>query len=661
MTPHPLATWAQLSVPPQRRVTRQRRRRRAARLLLAGGTTWQPPPHVPRPARTDAATRSTPDTGPALAGVPTGVPLSPSGRAATRPSSHTGSVGLVDRAVRAVDQEPVEAAGEPAVVGHREHRALEGLEPLLQRLGRLHVEVVGRLVEQQQRRAGQLEQQDLEARLLAAGQRLEALLGGVRQLVAVQRPRRRLARHPVAVLVARGAGSPAGCGRPARGARGSARTSPGRTRAPSRARPVCGTGFTGTSPTGRCSTSGSLPPAASSRRKCDLPEPFEPSTATRSPYQTSRSNGRISPVSSSCSQTTARLPVRPPLQPHRDLLLARLIACGGPASSNLRSRVWAAWYCEAMPALYSAFSCSVSTSALQLGVLLVPAPAQLLEPARSARAAPRGTTRSHRDGSTRCCPRRAELDGDHPGRGVVQQLAVVADEQDRLGRLADPLLQPGLAGHVEEVVRLVEQQHLVGPAQQELQHQPLLLAAGQRARGRGTSPGRTAPRARRCSTRPRPPRCRSRRRRPTRPAPRRSASGSSRRRCSISASSQRVDLAAAARGPAAGRPTAAARATVVEPAAADHLPHHAEPAGAGDRARVRGQVAGDDPQQGGLARRRWRRPARPWRPRRPGTTRRRAAPARPAARSALRRRPRDPRGHLSLPGRRWRNRSRAET
>ena len=33
----------------------------------------------------------------------------------------------------------------------------------------------------------------------------------------------------------------------------------------------------------------------------------------------------------------------------------------------------------------------------------------------------------------------------------------------------------------------------------------------------------------------------------------------------------------------------------------DHLPHHAEPAGAGDRARVRHEVAGDDPQQRGLA------------------------------------------------------------
>jgi hypothetical protein len=34
MTPHPLATYAQLTVSPQRHVIRQRRRRRAARMLL---------------------------------------------------------------------------------------------------------------------------------------------------------------------------------------------------------------------------------------------------------------------------------------------------------------------------------------------------------------------------------------------------------------------------------------------------------------------------------------------------------------------------------------------------------------------------------------------------------------------------------------------------
>ena len=47
-------------------------------------------------------------------------------------------------------------------------RPLEGRQPSLERLGGVQVEVVGRLVEQQQGCSGELEQQDLEARLLAA-------------------------------------------------------------------------------------------------------------------------------------------------------------------------------------------------------------------------------------------------------------------------------------------------------------------------------------------------------------------------------------------------------------------------------------------------------------------------------------------------------------
>ena len=59
-------------------------------------------------------------------------------------------------------------------------------EPGLERLGRHEVEVVGRLVEQEQRGAGQLEQQDLEPGLLAARQRLEPLLGAALELVAAE-------------------------------------------------------------------------------------------------------------------------------------------------------------------------------------------------------------------------------------------------------------------------------------------------------------------------------------------------------------------------------------------------------------------------------------------------------------------------------------------
>ena len=72
-----------------------------------------------------------------------------------------------------------------------------------------------------------------------------------------------------------------------------------------------------------------------------MPDPLEPSTATRSPNQISVLNGFISPVSSTSSTTTARLPVRPP--PSRiETFCSSGTASGGPASSNFASRVWAA-------------------------------------------------------------------------------------------------------------------------------------------------------------------------------------------------------------------------------------------------------------------------------------------------------------------------------
>ena len=58
-------------------------------------------------------------------------------------------------------------------------------------------------------------------------------------------------------------------------------------------------------------------------------------------------------------------------------------------------------------------------------------------------------------------PRALGLDGDDLGGGAGQQLAVVADEQDRLRAAPQLVLQPALARHVEEVVGLVEQQDVV--------------------------------------------------------------------------------------------------------------------------------------------------------------------------------------------------------
>lgn len=58
----------------------------------------------------------------------------------------------------------------------------------------------------------------------------------------------------------------------------------------------------------------------------------------------------------------------------------------------------------------------------------------------------------------------------------------MADEEHGLLGLPELVLQPALAGHVEVVVRLVEEQQLVRSGEQGLQHQALLLAAGQRRR-----------------------------------------------------------------------------------------------------------------------------------------------------------------------------------
>ena len=56
----------------------------------------------------------------------------------------------------------------------------------------------------------------------------------------------------------------------------------------------------------------------------------------------------------------------------------------------------------------------------------------------------------------------------------------MGDQQHGLRRGGQQLLQPALGGHVEVVVGLVEQQHLLRPAEQRLEHEALLLAAGQR-------------------------------------------------------------------------------------------------------------------------------------------------------------------------------------
>ena len=419
---------------------------------------------------------------------------------------------------------------------------------------------------------------------------------------------------------------------------------PGRTRAPSLALPVWMTGSMAVSSTGRCSTSGSLPPAASSRRKCDLPEPLEPRTATRSPYQTSRSNGFIRPVSSRLLADHGALAGAAALEPHLHLLLARLLGRRAGllelAQPGLRRAVL-----RGHAVVVLRLDPVAEHQRLELRVLLVPAAAQLLEAQEPVLARLVVRREAARVGPHQVAGR-TELDGDHAGRGVVEQLAVVADEQDRLVGLLDPPLEPDLAGHVEEVVRLVEQQHLVRPGQQVLQHQPLLLAAGERAQlavlgavvGHAEAldgadvPGDLELVAARVGVLGQ-------------------RVGVGELGLLVVGLHQRplapVDLGRGGADPGrAHREQQVGDGRLGAEPGADHLPHHPEPAGAGDRAGVRRELAGDDLAAAWSCRRRWRRPARPWRPRPPGTTRRRAAPGRRAARSALRRRPRVPRASI---------------
>ncbi|CAM5352014.1 hypothetical protein SVIOM342S_08993 [Streptomyces violaceorubidus] len=117
---------------------------------------------------------------------------------------------------------------------------------------------------------------------------------------------------------------------------------------------------------------------------------------------------------------------------------------------------------------------------LQLRVLLVPAAAQFLE---AGEAFPAGLVEGGEAAAVHpgVGARGSGLDGDDLLGGAGEQLPVVGDEQHGLAGLGEPLLQPALAGHVEVVVRLVEQQHLVGAAQQRLEDEALLLAPGEGA------------------------------------------------------------------------------------------------------------------------------------------------------------------------------------
>lgn len=104
--------------------------------------------------------------------------------------------------IRSEHEEPVEPAREPTIVGDRDDGPGKLCDALLERVRRMEVEVVGRLVEQQHRRAGEFEEQNLQSRLLSAGQVVVLLFGCSGQSVTVERAARRFTPHSVSVFVA---------------------------------------------------------------------------------------------------------------------------------------------------------------------------------------------------------------------------------------------------------------------------------------------------------------------------------------------------------------------------------------------------------------------------------------------------------------------------
>jgi hypothetical protein len=80
-------------------------------------------------------------------------------------------------------------------------------------------------------------------------------------------------------------------------------------------------------------------------------------------------------------------------------------------------------------------------------------------------------------------PPRACLQCDDARRRGGEHGAVVTHVEDRHRTGADPFLEPVFALDVEEIVRLVQQQHVEVGAEEDLQREPLALSAGERLGG----------------------------------------------------------------------------------------------------------------------------------------------------------------------------------
>ena len=330
-----------------------------------------------------------------------------------------------------------------------------------------------------------------------------------------------------------------------------------------------------------------------------MPEPLEPSTATRSPNHTSRSNGRIRPVSSSASQTTARLPVRPPRR--RIVTFCSLGASSGgpgllePAQPGQRGLV-----ARGHAVVVGGLGLVHQHERLELGVLLVPSAAQLLQPRVPllARLVVGGEAAAVRPGGGAGRPR---LERDDPlrRRGPAARGRARRAGPSWGSRAAAPRASAcrGRRGSCRA-------RRAAAPRRGRAAAPRAPAASARRPRAcgrRGTAHARTARRARPSCTCPRASRPRSRRRRPSRPAPGRTASWVGSSSVSIIASSAASRACAASRTRGGATETSRSRTVDSSRTEPDELPHHPETAAAADRPLVRLEVAGDDAQQRGLA------------------------------------------------------------
>ena len=238
------------------------------------------------------------------------------------------------------------------------------------------------------------------------------------------------------------------------------------------------------------SSSGTRPSSAAS--SVDLPEPFAPVIASRSPQSTCRSTG-------------------PSVNPPRRTTAPRRVATTAPArgaaaissrsshslrgSSTTSSRSIRRSVCFAFAACFSDDAAVLGLDVLVAVLRLLDRVADALGHPVALHAGPRlepglgvgvllvllarvpaGHVPLHQVGVVAAVVHADQLLGevelDDPGHGAGEELAVVADDDDARARPVDEPLELVEAGQVEVVGRLVEQQHVVAGQQQRGQARP---------------------------------------------------------------------------------------------------------------------------------------------------------------------------------------------